>query len=238
MFDRRYNRVLLKISGEALKGNSDSKSQDHDAINRIVDDILEVDQEGIQVCLVVGGGNFYRGRTRIELGIERAAADYIGMLATIMNALTLQEVLISKGVNAKVLSSIPVESICETYSRNKALNYMEQGAVVIFAGGTGNPFVSTDTLAVYRALEMRCDALFKGTQFPGVYSEDPKKNKNAKKYNSLSYNEMIEKKLEVMDLPAVLVAHEQNLPIVVFSILKKGEFNKVVYDDGNFTIIN
>lgn len=235
MFDRKYNRVLLKVSGEAFKGNNDSKSQDHEAISRIVDDILEVDQQGVQLCLVVGGGNFYRGRT--ELNLERATADYIGMIATIMNALTLQEFLIKKGINAKVLSSIPIESVCETYSRNKALSYMEEGAVVIFAGGTGNPFVSTDTAAVYRAIEMRCDVLFKGTQVSGVYGEDPKKNENAKKYDILKYDEVIDKKLEVMDLPAVFVARDHKLPIIVFSILEKGEFNQVMYGNGNFSII-
>ncbi len=234
MFGKNYKRVLLKISGESFKGNLES-GQDYKAIDRISNDILEVDQNGTQICLVVGGGNFYRGSE--EATIERAAADYIGMLATVMNALTLQEFLIAKGVSAQVLSSVPMDTICDTYSRDRALHYMDEEKVLIFAGGTGNPYVSTDTAAVYRGLEMKCDAVFKGTQVSGVYDSDPKQDKNAKKYDKLNYDQVIDQNLGVMDLSAIMVAREHKLPIVVFSILKKGEFHKVITGDGNFTII-
>jgi len=234
MFDRDYNRVLLKISGESFKGKLDY-GHSFKAINAIIDDIIEADQAGVQICLVVGGGNFYRGSQ--TQGIDRATADYVSMLPTVMNALVLQDLLEKKGVKSKVLSSVPMESICETYCKTKALTYMDDGYIVIFAGGTGNPFVSTDTSAVFRAIEMRCDAMLKGTQVEGVYSEDPNKNSNAKKYDVLSYDEVIDKKLKVMDLPAVCVAQEHGLPMLVFSIQNRGELNKVLHGNGTFTLI-
>lgn len=234
MFDRDYNRILLKISGESFKGKLEY-GHSFKAINAIIDDIIEADQAGVQICLVVGGGNFYRGSQ--THGIERATADYISMLATVMNALALQDLLEKKGVKSKVLSSIPMETVCETYCKTKALMYMDDGYIVIFAGGTGNPFVSTDTSAVFRAIEMRCDAMLKGTQVEGVYSDDPNKNKNAEKYDVLKYDEIIDKKLKVMDLSAVCIAQEHSLPMLVFSIQNRGDLKKVLDGNGTFTLI-
>jgi uridylate kinase len=185
----------------------------------------------------VGGGNISRGSKVDSKRIDRARADYMGMLGTVINALCLQAILTSHGVKSKVLSSVAMESICETYSQEKGLDYMSRGDVVIFAAGTGNPFVSTDTATVFRGIEMHCDVMLKGTQVDGVYTGDPKTDSSAKKIDELSYDEVLTQHLKVIDLPAISVASEHKLPIVVFSIHKKGEIRKVLQGNGNFTVI-
>ena len=197
----------------------------------------EVLDAGVQVCLVVGGGNICRGIKASTLGMERVNADYIGMLATVMNALALQSAFESIGVEARVLSAINISTICEVYDRRNALEHMGNGKVVIFAAGIGNPLFSTDTAAVLRAVEMRCDALFKATQVDGVYSTDPKKDTKAKKYLSISYQDVIANELAVMDIPAISLAKENNLPIIVFSMHNKGELVNVLKGQGEFTTI-
>lgn len=233
----KWKKVMLKISGEAFKGKY-AHGQDLEAVESLAEDIAQVSKMGTELCLVVGGGNISRGSSVDCKKIDRARADYMGMLGTVINALCLQAILKNQKIKSKVLSSVAMESICETYSQEKALDYMAQGIIVIFAAGIGNPFVSTDTAAVFRGIEMHCDVLLKGTQVEGVYSGDPNKDKSAKKFDVLSYDDVINNHLRVMDLPAVSVASEHKLPIVVFSIHKKGEFANVLKGKGNFTIIH
>ncbi|MFV9875354.1 MAG: UMP kinase [Rickettsiales endosymbiont of Dermacentor nuttalli] len=232
-----YKRVLLKISGEALMG-SQKFGHDHNVIDEISCDIKTVYDQGIEICLVVGGGNIYRGISAAAAGMERASADYIGMLATVMNALTLQNVLEQKGVSTRVLSAIPMTTICEPYIRRRAVRHMEKNRIVIFAAGTGNPFFTTDTAAALRAVEMGCNAIFKGTQVDGVYSADPKCNTEVVRYNQLHYKEVLAQDLAVMDASAIALAKDNNIPIIVFSIKNKDAFCEVVNGRGNFTIIN
>jgi uridylate kinase len=233
----KYKCALLKVSGEALMGDK-SFGHDYDTLKRIAQDIKEVQDMGIQVCVVVGGGNIFRGVSASNLGMERAAADYMGMLGTVMNALALQNIMEQDGIYTRVLSAIPMTSICEPYVRRKAKRHMEKGRVVIFAGGTGNPFFTTDSAAVLRAIEMNCDLLLKGTQVDGVYSDDPNKNPDAIKYDHVTYSDVLQKNLNVMDMAAIALARENNLPIKVFSIKKKGEFAKVMVGEGKYTKIH
>jgi uridylate kinase len=232
----KYKRVLLKISGEALMGNKQF-GHDYETIKRIAEDIKEVKDLGVEVCIVVGGGNIYRGIDASLLGIERAAADYIGMLATVINALALQNIMESGNIYTRVLSAIPMPSICESYIPRKAKRHMEKGRAVIFAGGTGNPFFTTDSAAVLRAVEMNCDLLLKGTQVDGVYDSDPLKNPNAIKYHRITYTDVLKDNLQVMDMAAIALARENKLPIKVFSIKEKGNFVKVLKSEGNYTKI-
>ena len=231
-----YRKILLKISGEALMGKQ-NYGHDQEIIHRICEDVKAVTEMGAEVCLVVGGGNIYRGMSGAEHGMERASADYMGMLATVLNALALQNGLEKIGVETRVLSAIQMMEICEPYIRRRAIRHMEHGRVVIFAAGTGNPFFTTDTTAALRAAEMGCDAIFKGTQVDGVYSADPKKDKNAERYDQLSYSKVLKNDLKVMDAAAISLARENAIPIIVFSIHKAGEFSRVVCGDGKFTII-
>jgi len=210
---------------------------DVDTLRAIAEDIKEVCDLGIQVCVVVGGGNIYRGVDASMLGIERAAADYMGMLATVINAIALQSVMEKNGIYTRVQSAIPMTSICEPFIRRKARRHMQKDRVVIFAAGIGNPFFTTDSAAVLRAIEMNCDYLFKGTNVDGVYDTDPKENTNAVKYDEITYTDVLKDNLKVMDMAAIAVARENNLPIKVFSIKKRGNFAKVVQDQGEFTII-
>ncbi len=210
---------------------------DVDTLRAIAEDIKEVCDLGIQVCVVVGGGNIYRGIDASMLGIERAAADYMGMLATVINAIALQSVMEKNGIYTRVQSAIPMTSICEPFIRRKARRHMQKDRVVIFAAGIGNPFFTTDSAAVLRAIEMNCDYLFKGTNVDGVYDTDPKENTNAVKYDEITYTDVLKDNLKVMDMAAIAVARENNLPIKVFSIKKRGNFAKVVQDQGEFTII-
>lgn len=231
-----YKRVLLKVSGEALMGEQQF-GHDPATISRICQDIKQVYDKGVETCLVVGGGNIYRGVSAAAAGMERASADYMGMLATVINALALQNALDKIGVQSRVLSAIPMTMVCEQYIRRRAIRHMEKGRVVIFAAGTGNPFFTTDTAAALRAVEMGCDALLKGTQVDGVYSADPKKDKNATRYDSLTYKEVLAKDLNVMDASAISLARENKLPILVFSIHTEGAFVNAVTGKGKHTII-
>ena len=232
----KYKRVLLKLSGEALMGD-DSYGINHDTINRLAQEIASVRKLGVEVSVVVGAGNIFRGMAGAAAGMERASADYMGMLATVMNALALQNTLEQIGVYTRVQSAIPMSTVCEPYIRRKAIRHMEKGRVVIFGGGTGNPFFTTDTAAALRAAEMNCDVLLKGTQVDGVYTSDPKKDPTAERYTQLSHMDVLQKDLRVMDASAISVCRENNIPIVVFSIHEKGSFAKVVQGQGVCTII-
>jgi uridylate kinase len=229
-----YKRILLKLSGEALMGES-GYGQDLTTVKRICEEIKEVSELGIQVSIVVGGGNIFRGMKAAEAGMERSAADYMGMLATVMNALALQNILETMGVDTRVLSAIGMQAVCEPFIRRRALRHMEKNRVVICAAGTGNPYFTTDTAASLRAIELNCDALFKGTQVDGVYDKDPKKFKNAKHYPTVSYKQVLEKDLKVMDGAAIAIARENKLPIIVFDIHEDGNFRKVIKGKGKFT---
>lgn len=206
-------------------------------LDRIATDVKSVHDMGVEVCLVVGGGNIFRGMSAAAQGIERASADYMGMLATVMNALAMQSVLEKMGVPTRVLSAIPMATVCEPYIRRRAVRHLEKGRVVIFAAGTGNPFFTTDTAAALRAVEMNCNALLKGTQVDGVYDADPKKVKNAKRYESLTFHEVLSGNLKVMDAAAIALARDNNVPILVFSIHTPGAFANVMAGSGTFTTI-
>jgi uridylate kinase len=232
----RYKRVLLKVSGEAGVGG-DSFGIDPKTLQGVCDDIADVVRRGVEVCLVVGGGNIFRGKALAESGMERASADYMGMLATVMNALALQATLEKNGIFTRVQSAIPMEAVCEPYIRRRALRHLEKGRVVIFAAGTGNPFFTTDTAAALRAAEMGVDALLKGTQVDGVYSADPRKDKSAKRYDELTYMDVLSRDLQVMDASAISLARENHIPIIVFDIHKPGAFAATMRGEGTFTII-
>jgi len=231
-----YRRVLLKISGEALMGPQEF-GLDQDTVGRIARDVQAVNNMGVEVCLVIGGGNIYRGMTGATQGMQRAAADYMGMLATVMNALAMQNALEQIDVSTRVQSAISMTAVCEPYIRRRALRHMEKGRVVIFAAGTGNPFFTTDTAAALRASEMGCDVLLKGTKVDGVYSADPRKVPDAKRYDRLNYLEVLSRDLKVMDAAAISLARENRIPILVFSIQQEGAFAEVLTGKGKFTII-
>ncbi len=211
--------------------------QDFQTMKRISEDIKAVLDQGIEVCIVVGGGNIYRGIQGANIGIERAIADQMGMLATVINSLALQNTLEKAGIDTRVQSAIPMTSISEPFIRRRAMRHMEKGRVVIFAAGTGNPFFTTDTAAVLRAIEMNCDILLKGTKVNGIYCSDPMKNTNAKKYESITYDDVLKNNLNVMDMSAIALARENNLPIHVFSIKENGSFLKVLQGSGSYTRI-
>jgi uridylate kinase len=233
----KYGRVLLKISGEALMG-AESYGIDIITVDRIAADIGEACASGVQVCLVIGGGNIFRGLAGAAKGIERATADYMGMLATVMNALAVQAALERIGVPTRVQSAIPMESVCEPYIRRRAMRHMEKGRVVIFAAGTGNPFFTTDTAAALRAAEMNCDAMLKGTQVDGVYSADPKRDPSAKRFETLTYHDVLARDLQVMDASAISLSRENKIPIIVFSIHNRGALAAVLQGGGRCTIIS
>jgi len=231
-----YQRVMLKLSGEALMGGRDY-GLDVTTCRKIADDIKGVVDLGVQVCLVIGGGNIFRGIAGAATGMDRAQADYMGMLATVMNALAMQSALEKAGLPTRVQSAIPMQSLCEPYIRRRAIRHMEKGRVVIFAGGTGNPFFTTDTAAALRAAEMQCDALLKGTQVDGVYAADPRKNPTAERYETLTYLDMLARDLAVMDAAAISLARENKLPIIVFNIHEPGAFTAVMRGEGKFTTV-
>ena len=232
----RYGRVLLKITGEALMGNREY-GLDPEIVDRVASEVKSVVGMGVQVCLVIGGGNIFRGVSGAATGMERATADYMGMLATVINALAMQSALERRGVQTRVQSAIPMASVCEPYIRRRAVRHMEKGRVVIFGAGTGNPFFTTDTAAALRASEMGCDALLKGTKVDGVYSADPNKDPSAKRFESLTHLEVLAKDLQVMDASAISLARENKIPILVFSIHTAGAFAEVMAGRGKFTII-
>ncbi|MCQ8240268.1 UMP kinase [Rhizosaccharibacter radicis] len=231
-----YKRVLLKVSGEALMGKG-SFGLDPDTVSAIAADICDVHSMGTEVCLVIGGGNIFRGIAAAARGMERAQGDYAGMLATVINALMMQNALEGRGVATRVMSAIQMSSIAEPYIRRRAVRHMEKGRVVIFAAGTGNPFFTTDTAAALRAAEMDCSALFKGTQVDGVYSADPRKDPAAERYDELTYMDVLSRDLNVMDASAISLARENNLPIIVFNIHAPGAFAQVMRGEGPFTRI-
>ena len=232
----RYRKILLKMSGEVLMGDAPF-GIDIKTLEAVAEDIKEVVDAGVELCLVIGGGNIFRGVSLAGRGMERASADYMGMLATVMNALAMQNALERIGVDTRVQSAIPMQSISEPYIRRRALRHLEKGRVVIFAAGTGNPFFTTDTAAALRATEMGCDVLLKGTQVDGVYSADPRRDPNATRYERLTYLEVLSRDLAVMDAAAISVARENGLPIIVFNIHAPGAFAQVMRGEGLFTTI-
>ena len=232
----RHKRVLLKVSGEALMGDQPF-GIDTGVLDRTAEDIAEVVKSGVELCLVIGGGNIFRGVSLAGRGMERAQADYMGMLATVMNALAMQGALEKIGVYTRVQSAIPMEAVCEPYIRRRALRHLEKGRVVIFAAGVGAPFFTTDTGAALRAAEMGCDALFKGTSVDGVYTADPKKDSSAQRYDKLDYQTVLAKDLRVMDASATSLMRDSGIPIVVFSIRERGNFLKVLNGQGVYTTI-
>jgi uridylate kinase len=233
----QYQRVLLKVSGEILMGARDF-GLDRAAVERIAADIASVHRLGIEIALVTGGGNIFRGLSGAAEGLERATGDYMGMLATVINALAIQSALENVGVPTRVLSAIPMASVCEPYIRRRALRHLEKRRVVIFAAGTGNPFFTTDTAAALRASEMGCDALLKGTKVDGVYSADPATHPDAKRFDRLTYLEILSRDLKVMDASAISLARESGIPILVFSIHSPGAFAEVMKGAGKFTVIS
>jgi uridylate kinase len=232
-----YRRVLLKLSGEGLMGDKDF-GLDAAVVERIAREIRAVHRQGVEICLVIGGGNIFRGVSEAARSIERTTADYMGMLATVMNALAVQSVLERNDVPTRVLSAIPMSMVCEPYVRRRAIRHMEKGRLVIFTAGTGNPFFTTDTAAALRAVEMGCDVLLKGTQVDGVYSADPKKVKDAERYDELSFQDVLSRDLRVMDASAIALARDNGLPILVFSLHQEGAFAEVVAGGGICTKIS
>ena len=231
-----YKRVLLKMSGEVLVGQQ-PYGIDIAECDRLAGEIAQIRSSGVELCLVIGGGNIFRGLQGAAKGMDRATADYMGMLATVMNALAMQGALEKIGVHTRVQSAIPMDAICEPYIRRRALRHLEKGRVVIFAAGLGNPYFTTDTPAALRAAEMGCDALLKGTSVDGVYSADPKKDPTAQRYEQLSYYDVLSKDLRVMDASAVSLMRDNNIPIIVFSIRKPGGLQEVISGGGVRTLI-
>lgn len=232
-----YKRVLLKVSGEALMGGQNF-GVDVSVADRIAADIAEVRSQGIDVGVVIGGGNIFRGVAVASRGGDRVTGDHMGMLATAINSLALRTSLSKLGVEAVVLSAIAMPEICESFSQRKAMAYLEAGKVVIFAGGTGNPFFTTDSAAALRAAEIGADVLLKATQVDGIYSADPKKDSKAARFDRLTHEEMIKRGLTVMDMTAIALTKDNNIPIIVFSIHEKGGFAKVMRGKGRFTLVS
>ncbi|MCB1437900.1 MAG: UMP kinase [Rhodobiaceae bacterium] len=231
-----YSRVLLKVSGEALMG-PEPYGLHIPTLERICRDVAEAVRLGVEVALVVGGGNIFRGLSGAAGGMDRASADYMGMLATVMNALALQDMLEKVGAPARAMSALPIATVCEPFTRPRALRHLDKGRVVVFAGGTGNPFFTTDTAAALRAVETGCDALFKGTQVDGVYSADPRADAAAVRYDQIGYDETLARNLKVMDGAAIALARDNQMPIIVFSITAAGSFASVLKGEGTCTLV-
>jgi uridylate kinase len=231
-----YRRVLLKISGEALMGPQQFGLHPP-TVERIAAGVEALYALGVEIAMVIGGGNIFRGLQGSAQGMERTTADYMGMLATVMNALAVQSALEARGIHTRVVSAIPMDQVCEPYIRRRAVRHLEKGRVVIFAAGTGNPYFTTDTAATLRASEMSCEALFKGTQVDGVYDSDPKKNPDARRYERISYDLVLQKHLKVMDAAAIALARDNRLPIVVFSLDEPTGLAGIVQGKGRFTIV-
>ena len=231
------NRILLKLSGEALMGD-DSYGIKLSIVDRIASDIKALSKKKIDICIVLGGGNIFRGLSASSEGMDRAQADYMGMLATVLNSLALQNALEKINMDTRVMSALPIQSICETYIRRRAIRHMEKGRVVICAAGTGNPYFSTDTAAALRAAELECNVIYKATQVDGIYDKDPKKFKNAKKYKNISYKKFLNDNLKAMDSSAITVAQDNNIPIIVFSIAEKNCLIKTLTEKNKYTRIS
>ncbi|MBY0519060.1 MAG: UMP kinase [Sphingomonas sp.] len=232
----RFKRILLKLSGEVLMGPGQF-GIDPATVDRVAGEIAAAKGAGHELCLVVGGGNIFRGLAAAAKGFDRTSADYMGMLATVMNAIAVQNALERMGIETRVQSAIPMASVCEPYIRRRAERHMQKGRIVIFAAGTGNPFFTTDTAAALRAAEMSCDALFKGTSVDGVYDADPKKVATATRYESLSFDRVLADNLRVMDAAAVALCRENDIPIVVFNIRGEGNLASVLRGEGTSTIV-
>ena len=236
MLRPRFNRILLKLSGEVLMGPGQF-GIDPATVARIAGEIAAAQAAGHQLCLVVGGGNIFRGLAAAAKGFDRTSADYMGMLATVMNALAVQNALEQIGVDTRVQSAIPMATVCEPYIRRRAVRHMEKGRIVIFAAGTGNPFFTTDSAAALRAAEMGCDALFKGTSVDGVYNADPKRVPGATRYESVGFNRVLADNLQVMDASAIALCRDNDIPIVVFNIRELGNLAQVLAGEGTATIV-
>lgn len=232
----KFNRILLKLSGESLMGNGQYGISE-EMLTMYCEQIKQVHQAGVQIAIVIGGGNIYRGLSGSAKGMDRVQGDYMGMLATMINSLAIQGELERQGVKTSLLGGLTIEPFCKSFSRKKALQSLEQGKVVIIGGGTGNPFFTTDTASTLRAIEIKADVILKGTRVDGIYSADPEKDKNATKYTSLSFDEALQKKLKVMDLTAFALCQENNLPIYVFDMNKEGNLMKVVNGEEIGTLV-
>ena len=233
----QFKRVLLKISGEALMGDQ-GFGLHPPTVEQIATEVKTVHDVGAEICMVIGGGNIFRGLQGSAQGMERTTADYMGMLATVMNALAMQSSLEEQGVHTRVVSAIPMDQVCEPYIRRRAVRHLEKKRVVIFAAGTGNPYFTTDTAATLRASEMACEAIFKGTQVDGIYDKDPKKHRDAVRYASVTYDEVLQKRLKVMDASAIALARDNNLPIIVFSLDEPGGFKGILSGNGTYTKVH
>ena len=231
-----YRRILLKLSGEALMGDDDF-GINQDTIKRMVTEIAEITEMGVQVAIVIGGGNIFRGMAGGAVGMDRATADYMGMLATVMNSLALSDALEKNGVMSRVMSAINIEQVVEPYVRPKALQYLEEGKVVVFAAGTGNPFFTTDTAAALRGAEIGAEVVLKATKVDGVYTADPNKDPSATRYDEISFDEAMARNLQVMDATAFALCRDRDLPIRVFSIVKDGALKRVVMGDEEGTLV-
>ena len=229
-----YKRVMLKISGEALMGNL-GYGLHPPTVARIAAEVKAVHDLGVEICMVIGGGNIFRGLQGSAQGMERTTADYMGMLATVMNALAMQSSLEAIGIHTRVISAIPMDQVCEPYIRRRAVRHLEKQRVCIFAAGTGNPYFTTDTAATLRASEMACQAIFKGTKVDGVYDKDPKKYPDARRYDTVTYDEVLQKHLGVMDAAAIALARDNDLPIIVFSLDEPGGFRGILRGEGTYT---
>ncbi len=232
----RYKRILLKLSGEVLMGEN-GLSIDPDTIARVAEEIADVRRQGYELCVVVGGGNIFRGISGAARGMDRTIGDYMGMLATVMNALAVQNALEKIGVHTRVQSAVQMDKICEPFIQRRAERHLEKGRIVIFAAGVGSPFFTTDSGAALRAAEMKCDALFKGTSVDGVYDADPKKVASAKRYDTVSYDTVLSHNLKVMDASAVALCRDNNIPIVVFNIRERGNLARVLAGEGVSTVV-
>ena len=232
----KFKRVLLKISGESLMGVG-SYGIDVSTVDRVAKEISQVCKLGIEICLVIGAGNIFRGLSGAAAGMDRASADYMGMLATVMNSLAMQNSLERLGIQTRIQSAISMTEVCETYTRRRAIRHMEKNRIVIFAAGTGNPYFTTDTAAALRASEMDCDAIFKGTKVDGIYDKDPIQNQSAIKFDKITYGEVLAKNLRVLDSSAVSLARENNIPIIVFSINENNGFLNIIEGKGNCSIV-
>ncbi|MET0239891.1 MAG: UMP kinase [Sphingobium sp.] len=231
-----YKRILLKLSGEVLMGPGQF-GIDPETVQRVAGEVKEAKDAGYELCLVIGGGNIFRGIAGAARGLDRTTGDYMGMLATIMNALAMQNALEQLGVETRVQSAIPMATVCEPYIRRRAVRHLEKGRIVIFAAGTGNPFFTTDSGAALRAAEMNCDALIKGTSVDGVYDSDPKKNPEARRYETVSYDQVLSDNLKVMDASAVALCRENDIPIIVFNIREQGNLALVLQGEGTATTV-
>ena len=233
----QFKRVLLKISGEALMGDQ-GYGLHPPTVERIAAEVKTVHDLGAEISMVIGGGNIFRGLQGSAQGMERTTADYMGMLATVMNALAMQSSLEEQGVHTRVVSAIPMDQVCEPYIRRRAVRHLEKKRVVIFAAGTGNPYFTTDTAATLRASEMACEAIFKGTQVDGIYDKDPKRHSDAVRYDAVTYDEVLQKRLKVMDASAIALARDNNLPIIVFSLDEPGGFRGILSGNGTYTKVH